>query len=406
MYRIRFIPVFVFIVSSLLAQEKELSPWENGYLDIHFISTGRGNSTFILMPDGTSLLVDAGDLNRDSERMAPPVPDQSKTPGQWIADYIHQFHPKGKRAELDYVLITHYHGDHIGSFTLQSETHVRGDYKLAGITEVGSLIPVKKLIDSGDDFRRPEKNSGTGRLNQLKEYRKFIGYQHKANGLQYEKFRVGSCSQIKMKENSEKYPDYVVKNLFSNGAIAAVSDSTIAIRKFKEGDFPPENDLSSGIRISYGLFDFYTGGDIPGIGHTGTPDTESMESLAAPVIGNVDVATLNHHGNRNSQNEFYVRTLQARVWIMQSWTIRHPGEEVLRRIMSPYVYPGERDLFTNFLHPVNKAYLGSRAEDFKSTAGHIVVRVYPDGKNYDVFVLDDQKNERQVVARNSYESKY
>jgi hypothetical protein len=240
----------------------------------------------------------------------------------------------------------------------------------------------------------------------MEEYRKFISYQEKENGLQYEKFRVGTYSQIKIKNSPGEFPDFVVKNLFSNGVIAAVSDSTIAIRKFKEGDFPPENDLSSGFRISYGLFDFYTGGDIPGIGHTGTPDTESMESLAAPVIGNVDVATLNHHGNRNSQNEFYVRTLQPRVWIGQSWTIRHPGEEVLRRIMSPYVYPGERDLFTNFLHPVNESYLGENmVNHYKSTNGHIVVRVYPGGENYDIFILNDQSEDRFVVARYSYKSK-
>ncbi len=400
-----FFLIFFSFFTTLTAQNNQLSGWEKGNLDIHFISTGRGNSTFILMPDGTSLLVDAGDLNRDSERMAPPVPDQSKTPGQWIANYIHQFHPKGKKTELDYVLITHYHSDHIGSFSPQSETHAGGGYKLSGITEVGSIIPVKKLIDSGNDFRRPEQNSETGRLNQLEEYRKFIGYQEKSNGLQYEKFRVGTYSQIKMKNSPGEFSDFVVKNLFSNGVIAAVTDSTIAIRKFKEGDYPPENDLSSGIRISYGLFDFYTGGDIPGIGHTGTPDTESMESLAAPVIGNVDVATLNHHGNRNSQNEFYVRTLQSRIWIMQSWTISHPGEEVLRRTMSPYVYPGDRDLFANFLHPVSKAYLGSRADGFKSTRGHIVVRVYPGGEEYDVFILNDQSADRFVTARYSYKSK-
>ncbi len=394
------------IFSSLTAQNNQFPVWGKGNLDIHFISTGRGNSTFIVMPDGTSLLVDAGDLNSDSERLAPAVPNQSKTPGQWIADYIHQFHPKGKKAELDYVLITHYHNDHIGSFSAQSETHAGGGYKLSGITEVGSIIPVKKLIDSGEDFRRPEKGSETGRVNQLEEYRKFISYQEKEKGFQYEKFRVGTYSQIIMKNSPGEFPGFVVKNLFSNGIIAAVSDSTVAIRKFKEGDFPPENDLSSGIRISYGLFDFYTGADIPGIGHTGTPDTESMESLTAPVIGNVDVATLNHHGNRNSQNEFYVRTLQPRVWIGQSWTIRHPGEEVLRRIMSQYVYPGERDLFTNFLHPVNESYLGENmVNHYQSKNGHIVVRVYPDGKNYDIFILNDQTEDRFVVAQYSYKSK-
>ena len=37
--------------------------WNAGFpgtLDIHHISTGRGNATFFVLPDGTTLLVDAG----------------------------------------------------------------------------------------------------------------------------------------------------------------------------------------------------------------------------------------------------------------------------------------------------------------------------------------------------------
>jgi hypothetical protein len=37
-----------------------LSAWTPGTLDIHQIATGRGNSALIIMPDGTTLLVDAG----------------------------------------------------------------------------------------------------------------------------------------------------------------------------------------------------------------------------------------------------------------------------------------------------------------------------------------------------------
>lgn len=401
------IPVILYLfLAPLNAQNSYLTPWRKGYLDIHFISTGRGNASFILMPDGTTMLIDAGDLNQDSDRLTPRVPDSSKTPGQWIADYIQQFHPRKKQAGLDYVLITHYHDDHIGTFLPLSETNGGGGYKLSGITEVGSIVPINKLIDSGDDFRPMVEKDDSFFVNQIKEYRNFILIQEKTEGLLYEKFKVGSFSQIRLKNDPEAFPEFVVKNLFSNGVIAAVADSSIAIRKFKAGDRPPENDLSSGIRISYGPFDFYTGGDIPGIGHTGTPDTESLESLAAPVIGNVDVATLNHHGNRNSQNEFYVRTLQPRVWIGQSWSIRHPGEEVLRRIMSHHVYPGERDLFANALHPVNERYLGEHmVNHYKSTNGHIVVRVYPGGKRYDVFILNDLSAERFVKASYSYRSK-
>lgn len=403
----KIIPVILFLfLSSLNAQNSQLVPWSNGNLDIHFISTGCGNSTFIIMPDGTTLLIDAGDLHRVTERLTSPVPNQLKSPGEWIADYIHQFHPCKKQAELDFLLITHYHNDHIGVFEPESAEKSDSRYLLSGLTGLASIIPINKIIDSGSDFRPTGEQTESSFVDQLKEYRNFIQILEKTKGVAYEKFAVGSYSQIQLKNNANDYPEFVVKNLFSNGVIAAVSDSSIAIRKFKAGDLPPENDLSSGIRITYGPFDFYTGGDIPGIGHTGAPDTESMESLAAPVIGNVDVATLNHHGNRNSQNEFYVRTLQPRVWIAQNWTISHPGEEVLRRIMSPYVYPGERDLFANALHPVSEKYLGDRlVNHYKSKSGHIVVRVYPVGKQYDLFILNDQSTDRFVTASYSYRSK-
>ncbi|MFA5695603.1 MAG: MBL fold metallo-hydrolase, partial [Proteiniphilum sp.] len=191
--------ILLLFLSSLNAQNSYLAPWRKGYLDIHFISTGRGNASFILMPDGTTMLIDAGDLNQDSERLTPRVPDSSKTPGQWIADYIQQFHPRKKQAVLDYVLITHYHDDHIGTFLPLSETDGGGGYKLSGITEVGSIVPINKLIDSGDDFRPMVEKDDSFFVNQIKEYRNFILIQEKTEGLLYEKFKVGSFSQIRLK---------------------------------------------------------------------------------------------------------------------------------------------------------------------------------------------------------------
>jgi hypothetical protein len=74
--------------------------------------------------------------------------------------------------------------------------------------------------------------------------------------------------------------------------------------------------------------------------------------------------------------------------------------------MSHHVYPGERDLFANALHPVNERYLGEHmVNHYKSTNGHIVVRVYPGGKRYDVFILNDLSAERFVKASYSYRSK-
>ena len=38
-----------------------LPAWVPGTLDIHQIVTGRGNAAFMMFPDGTTLLLDAGD---------------------------------------------------------------------------------------------------------------------------------------------------------------------------------------------------------------------------------------------------------------------------------------------------------------------------------------------------------
>jgi len=50
----------------LSAQETKprFPPWTQGHLDIHQISTGRGNAALVILPDGTTLLVDAGDGSR------------------------------------------------------------------------------------------------------------------------------------------------------------------------------------------------------------------------------------------------------------------------------------------------------------------------------------------------------
>lgn len=39
-----------------------LPDWEEGYMDIHHIATGKGDCVFVVMPDGTTMLQDAGDV--------------------------------------------------------------------------------------------------------------------------------------------------------------------------------------------------------------------------------------------------------------------------------------------------------------------------------------------------------
>ena len=61
-----------------------LPRWTLGTLDIHQIVTGRGNAAFMMSPEGTTLLVDAGDVGPNSDPRHPgdadERPNASRTP--------------------------------------------------------------------------------------------------------------------------------------------------------------------------------------------------------------------------------------------------------------------------------------------------------------------------------------
>lgn len=224
----------------------------------------------------------------------------------------------------------------------------------------------------------------------------------------HEKFTVGSNNQIGLNYKPEQFYDFKVKNIFANGEVwDELNNKTHVYIKPEEYRYNGENnELSTGIKISYGSFDYYTGGDIGGIDQHGQDNPNSMETKTAPVIGAVDVATLNHHGNRGSMNTFFVKCLRPSVWIGQTWDASHPGGEVLRRITSRSLYPGERDVFANAMLESTKLVIGSMVDkSYKSQSGHLLVRVYPGGNNYSVFVLDDKTAKRNVKAKFNYSSK-
>lgn len=398
----------------------QLTSWQIGMLDIHHINTGRGDTAFAIFPDGTTLLIDAGDMSEThprttSSRNTSLVPNRSKTASEWIVDYIDKFLTVNRSRQLDYALLTHYHDDHFGELDSLRQEHEAG-YKLTGITEVGSLIPIKHLIDRGFDFPINLKSESVqkqsrfskdtyGLIPTLVNYWDFISYQSQRNGLQNTALKVGSNSQIVLLNKADEYPQFYVRNIASNGVIwSGEKEQTFSL--FGSGDYPGENPLSNCIKISYGKFDYFTGGDISGIDAFGATDLNALESHIAPVVGPVDVASLNHHGNRDSQNSFYVRTLRPRVWVQQNWTADHPGEEVLRRITSIELYPGERDIFSTVLLDGTKEVIGDILDAYKSQEGHIVIRVRPGGNSYEVFILNDKNLRREIISKHGpYESR-
>lgn len=390
-------------------------PWQKGFLDIHHISTGRGNSSFFILPDGTTLLIDAGDISEThsrtiSPRNCPDITGDTLSTGEYLTKYIKKMKPGIEKSGIDYSLITHYHDDHFGevdSIRLESGN----GYLLTGITEVGTFLSIHTLIDRGFDepvdlfsqnFRDKNISDDYHIIQTLDNYQNYILYTKAFKGLNHQKIEIGSTNQIKLKYDPDAFPYFRVVNLFGNGRIwNGYSDTSFLA--IQEGKYPGENPLSIGVKLSYGQFNYYTGGDIAGVNPLGHDDVMSMEAQAAPIVGMVDIATLNHHGNRDSQSSTWVRSLRPKVWIQQNWSSDHPGEEVLNRILSKSLYPEQRDLYSTCMTETTRNYIGEKIENsYTSTEGHIIVRIFPGGQHYQVIVLDTDLSVLRVMNSKDY----
>ncbi|MBS1749756.1 MAG: hypothetical protein JST63_07620 [Bacteroidetes bacterium] len=402
--------------SQVAVPGKPLPPWQEGFLDLHHINTGWGNAAYYIFPDSTTMLFDAGEMNPTSSRAftprnAPMRPNYSKRAYEWIVWYIHHVSPLKERAVIDYAAISHFHDDHFGGWYPGAKQSATGKYDLTGISGVGEWIPVKCLLDRGyPDYNYPfdMKNSGLATTSEeinyfktMQNYFDFSAAQGK-KGMITRKFKAGSRTQIRLNHDPGKFPDFYVQNVKANGLIWTGKDSSVyeffpPLKATDRATWPGENELSLVFTIHYGPFVYYSGGDCGGIVSYGDPAWKDVETSVAKVIGEVDVATMDHHGNRNAVNEFQVKTFKPRVWIEQSWSSDHPGEEVLRRLISPVLYNGQRDLFTTNMLDVTRYVIGPLIDrSYKSLQGHIVVRVMPGGKNYYVIILDDSREDMLV----------
>ncbi len=282
--------------SSAQKRENLLPKWEEGMLDIHHINTGRGNSAFAIFPDGTTMLIDAGPLRDDWGQnytpleLAPARPNNSRRPGEWIVDYIEQFAPADLKS-IDYALITHFHGDHFGVLGDNPSKSIYGNWQLTGISDIAEVYPINQIFDRGfPSYKYPLDLRKTGN-SSLQNYLKFVGGAIAAGRLKGEKFDVGNSQQIRLKRNATNYPSFAVHNIAGNGIVAGLgSQFGRASLIGKDGRFN-ENPLSLVIKISYGNFDYVTGGDFTGVSE---PDHEKwfdLETIVSQVIGEADVAT-------------------------------------------------------------------------------------------------------------------
>lgn len=380
---------------SVTAQEY-LADWQEGYMDIHTIATGRGDATFIVMPDGTTLLIDAGDNGKLKDKQ---YPDTTKRAGEWLSIYIQNILSQlPGNGRIDYAMLTHFHDDHMGS--VRQMLPGQNGYGLSGITLVGEMVGFKKLVDRGyPKYDFPSKKAiESANKGFMEEYHKFVAY-HKLEGMEIEKFKVGSDSQFKMLKNPKPYSrSFEIRNLAGNAQTWTGKGRKVKKQYSGNTKLFDENMSSCAIRITYGDFNYYNGGDLSGGNWKGyKSDQRDMETPVAKVCGKVNVAKANHHGYFDTCNGFFLNTLSPDVMIVSARSTNHPTPPAMSRMVDPMVWPESGEFYIT----VNQARkkLGEDLWSHFKPCGHIVVRVYEGGEEYQVFVMDASSVDYPVIYK-------
>ena len=110
-------------------------------MDVYFIDTEGGQATLVVTPTGQSMLIDTGFAGNGGAApppgaapgTPPPPPEPGAAPITRDADRIMAVLKKANIPWLDYVVITHYHGDHVGN-----------------AAELAKRIPIRRFVDHGN----------------------------------------------------------------------------------------------------------------------------------------------------------------------------------------------------------------------------------------------------------------
>lgn len=380
------------------AKEGEVLPtWQKGYLDIHTINTGRGESTLYIFPDGTSMLVDAAGAiitKKVASLPTDPKPNASITAGQAVTDYLRYFLPKTKKdadGHLDYMMISHYHSDHMGSIVPGQKRNEEGGFFLTGISEVASEYLPDRMIVRADPEKYPSSDmSSKPSRDNLEAFMKW----GEKNGMVREYMIPGSDTQISLKKMPSSYPTFNVRNIAANGYVwsgnGLESKTEIpSVEALKAGGnkkaYPKENILSCMFTLTYGKFDFFAGGDNQYANTVEYPYLD-IESPVAKVVPEVDVMKGGHHLTAGANGEELLGALKAHVVVGSTWRDVHPNPETLSRV---YAVDPEAKVFLTNVAEVNMPRIQQYLDRICCTNGHIVIRVCPGGDQFWVYVLED-----------------
>ena len=384
-----------------------LPAWSEGCLDIHAINSGRGECTFFVLPDGTSLCVDAGEIapSGGEHPRVDAKPDADTRAYKVYSEYIKAYLPKGDTS-MDYMLMTHFHNDHFGTTNSTYEKTTRDGrytYPLTGIMALYDEVPFDKIIDrafdENSDYKTVVESTGQDYNPGYGYYEQFITWARDSKGLVVEKAVNGSLSQLALVNNPSGYPDFriqinAVNGWYWNGSESESVDAYSLNRLL--GKQPSENGNSISFLLSYGDFDYLTSGDAGA-------NTRIENNLAKSINRKIEAMKAHHHFAWETMSATSMAIYQPTVVVSQCFYDHQPdmghqwmcgdtdytGTSTQAFQTAWGSYSGEKHWFFTNIHPTIASTYPYEVAKMAGMNGHVVIRVAKNAEFYYVYVLDD-----------------
>lgn len=233
-------------------------------LDVYFIDVEGGQATLVVTPSGQSILTDVGwpgFSGRDANRILAAA-------------------KAAKVKAIDYLVITHYHTDHVG-----------------GIDQLAGKIPIRNFVDHGGTV---ETSKTAGEL--FGAYEKAFATGKRLSVKPGDTLPLKGVEMVVVAANGEKIQQPIAGGGAANPLCAGAE---------KRNDDPSENARSVGTLLTFGKFRMINLGDL-----TWNKELE----LVCPnnSVGTVDVYLTTHHGMNMSGPAAIVHALAPRVAIMNN----------------------------------------------------------------------------------------
>jgi competence protein ComEC len=282
--------LFVLLLAALVTAAPVEAQAPSKTLQIYYIDTEGGQATLFVAPSGESLLVDVGNPGgRDTDRIMLALEDAGVK-------------------QIDHLVLTHYHGDHVG-----------------GLAEFAKRMPIKRFYDHGP-AAEGDRAGGQGFMEQ------------------YAAIHANAVRTVVKPGDKITIPGLDITVVSSAGQVIksnlpGAGRPNPACAGFAEKDlskvFDPDNAYSVGFVLSFGRFRTIDLGDL-------TWNHEGQLMCPANRIGTVDLYLTTHHGINQSNAPAIVHGLQPRVAIMNNGTRKGGSLETFQALESS---PGLEDLW-------------------------------------------------------------